>query len=123
VTAPAPGSVPTPETKKETIDNPYGLDALWSQGDFVARGTLIIMILMSMGSWYIIFTKLWEQHKMFKSAGSVGEDFWKSGSIKAGAAKLEEGSAFRFVADQGIKAAEHTKARWSTTSTCTPGSA
>jgi biopolymer transport protein ExbB len=107
VAAPAPGSVPTPETKKETIDNPYGLDALWSQGDFVARGTLIIMILMSMGSWYIIFTKLWEQHKMFKSAGSVGEDFWKSGSIKAGAAKLEEGSAFRFVADQGIKAAEH----------------
>ncbi|MCA6216643.1 MotA/TolQ/ExbB proton channel family protein [Ideonella sp. B7] len=107
VTAPAPESIPTPETKKETIDNPYGLDALWSQGDFVARGTLIIMILMSMGSWYIIFTKLWEQHKMFKSAKAVTDDFWKSGSVKKGAATLEEGSAFRYMADEGIKAAEH----------------
>ena len=23
--------------------NPYGLDALWSQGDFVAKGTLVLM--------------------------------------------------------------------------------
>ena len=52
--AAAPMGVPTPEVKKETIDNPYGLEALWTQGDFVARGTLIIMIIMSMGRWYII---------------------------------------------------------------------
>ena len=51
---------------KETIDNPYGLEALWKQGDFVARGTLIIMVIMSMGSWYIIFTKLFEQRKLMQ---------------------------------------------------------
>lgn len=103
--APAP-AVPTPETKKETIDNPYGLSALWGQGDFVARGTLIIMILMSVGSWYIIFTKLFEQRKLFKSAKDVPDNFWAKGSLKAATAELAETSAFRFVAEQGVKAAE-----------------
>ena len=106
--AAAPVGVPTPEVKKEVIDNPYGLEALWTQGDFVARGTLIIMIIMSMGSWYIMFTKLWEQHKLFQAANQVAEgNFWKAGSVAKGAAALEEGSAFRFIAESGVKADEH----------------
>ena len=32
-------------------ENPYGLSALWAQGDVVAKGTLLILVLMSMGSW------------------------------------------------------------------------
>ncbi|MEK8048610.1 MotA/TolQ/ExbB proton channel family protein, partial [Ideonella sp. LYT19W] len=74
--AAAPAAAVAPEVKKETIENPYGLDALWSQGDFVARGTLIIMIIMSMGSWYIIFTKLFEQRKLLKAADAAAETFW-----------------------------------------------
>jgi biopolymer transport protein ExbB len=103
----APVAVPAPEVKKETIDNPYGLEALWSQGDFVARGTLVIMIIMSMGSWYIIFTKLFEQRKIMKSADAAAETFWQAGSIKKGIDTLEEGSAFRYMAEQGVKASEH----------------
>ncbi|HWW05036.1 MAG TPA: MotA/TolQ/ExbB proton channel family protein, partial [Collimonas sp.] len=57
--ADTPTPPPAPAAK-ETVDNPYGLDALWKGGDFVARGTLIILVLMSMGSWYIIITKLIE---------------------------------------------------------------
>ncbi|MCE2667599.1 MAG: MotA/TolQ/ExbB proton channel family protein, partial [Limnohabitans sp.] len=38
-------------------ENPYGLSALWAQGDIVAKGTLLILVLMSMGSWYVIITK------------------------------------------------------------------
>ncbi|MBL8308541.1 MAG: MotA/TolQ/ExbB proton channel family protein, partial [Rubrivivax sp.] len=57
--APAPTAAPAhAAVTEEAVDNPYGLKALWTQGDFVARGTLIIMIIMSMGSWYVIFTKL-----------------------------------------------------------------
>jgi biopolymer transport protein ExbB len=103
--APAPVAVPT--VTKETIDNPYGLEALWKQGDVVARGTLIIMIIMSMGSWYIIFTKLFEQRKLLKSAKAAAEHFWTSGSVKKGLETLDEGSAFRFIAEQGLKADEH----------------
>ncbi|WP_413870637.1 hypothetical protein, partial [Albidovulum sp.] len=68
----------------------YGLEALWSQGDFVARGTLIIMIIMSMGSWYIIFTKLFEQRKLMKSADAAAKTFWAAGSVKAGIGSLPE---------------------------------
>ncbi len=96
-----------PAVSEEAVENPYGLKALWSQGDFVAKGTLIIMVIMSMGSWYVIFTKLFEQRQMMKSARTGAETFWKASSVKAGVGALEEGSAFRYIAEQGIKASDH----------------
>jgi len=105
--APAAAAPAAPAVSEEAVDNPYGLKALWSQGDFVARGTLVIMVIMSMGSWYIIFTKLFEQRAMMKSAVSSAETFWKAASVKAGVGALEEGSAFRYIAEQGIKASDH----------------
>ena len=105
--APAVATAPVATVAKEEVANPYGLDALWSQGDFVARGTLIIMIIMSMASWYVIFTKLFEQSKMLKAADKVGDSFWKAGSMKQAATTLAEGSAFRYIAEQGVKADDH----------------
>ncbi len=105
--APAVATAPVATVAKEEVMNPYGLDALWSQGDFVARGTLIIMIIMSMASWYVIFTKLFEQSKMLKAADKVGDSFWKAGSMKQAATTLAEGSAFRYIAEQGVKADDH----------------
>ncbi|HEY6512311.1 MAG TPA: MotA/TolQ/ExbB proton channel family protein [Burkholderiaceae bacterium] len=103
-----PAAAPAvPTVTKETIDNPYGLEALWKQGDFVARGTLVIMIIMSMGSWYIIFTKVFEQRKLLKSAKAASANFWTSGSVKKGLDTLDEGSAFRYIAEQGLQADEH----------------
>jgi biopolymer transport protein ExbB len=105
---PAPATAPAaPSVAKETIENPYGLEAMWKQGDWVAKGTLIIMIIMSMGSWYIIFTKLFEQSKLMRSAKAAGEGFWNAGSIRKGADTLDEGSAFRFIAETGLKADQH----------------
>jgi biopolymer transport protein ExbB len=92
---------------KETIENPYGLGALWRDGGWIAKFNLIIMLIMSMGSWYIIFTKYWEQRKMFQSANGVTDGFWSAGSIKAGTNTLEEGSAFRYIAESGLKSSDH----------------
>ncbi|MEO7853500.1 MAG: MotA/TolQ/ExbB proton channel family protein [Rubrivivax sp.] len=108
--APAVPMVPTmtmPVVEKVSVENPYGLEALWSQGDFVSRGTLIIMAIMSMGSWYIIFTKLFEQHKLMRSAKAAAKTFWAAGSVKDGIGGLQEGSAFRYIAESGINASEH----------------
>ena len=106
--APAPAAAPVkPVITEEAVDNPYGLKALWTQGDAVAHTTLIIMAIMSMASWYVIITKLIEQRAMLKSAKSSAETFWKASSVKAGVGALEEGSAFRFIAEQGIKASDH----------------
>jgi len=105
--APAPAAEVKPVVSEEAVENPYGLQALWNQGDFVAKGTLIILVIMSMYSWYVIFTKLFEQRAMLKSGRVSSESFWKASSIKAGLSTLEEGSAFRYIADQGIRASEH----------------
>jgi len=105
--APAPAPMTAAPTSKETVDNPYGLGALWEQGDFVARGTLIILVLMSMGSWYILVTKLYESLKLSSEAKSAQRSFFKSKSLQEGAQALKTGSAFRFIADSGIGASQH----------------
>lgn len=94
-------------TKKVEVENPYGLAALWEQGDVVAKGTLFIMVIMSMATWYVMVTKLFEQYKLGKQAKAAQETFWSSSSVKAGAATLDESSAFRFIADTGITATDH----------------
>ena len=105
--APAPAPMAPSPIAKETVDNPYGLGALWEQGDFVARGTLIILVLMSMGSWYILITKLYESLKLSQEAKGAQRTFFKSKSLRDGAQALKTGSAFRFIADSGIEASEH----------------
>jgi biopolymer transport protein ExbB len=87
------------------VSNPYGIDALWSQGDFVSRGTLIILAIMSFGTWYIGVVKYFEQAKLFKQSKEASENFWQAKSIPAGIASLNEESAFRFIADSANKAA------------------
>ncbi len=102
--APAAATAPTNVVTQEAVENPFGLKAAWASGDFVAKGTLIIMVIMSMGSWYVIFIKLFESRAMLKSARESGDAFWKAASVKAGVGVLEEGSAYRYIAEQGIKA-------------------
>jgi biopolymer transport protein ExbB len=92
---------------KEKVDNPYGLDALWKGGDFVARGTLVILVIMSMSSWYIIIIKLIDQIKLGGQAADANKKFWKAGSVQAGVATLKEGSPFRFIAETGIQSTVH----------------
>jgi len=69
---PAPSEVkpapPAAAPTTEVVENPYGIEALWRQGDFVARGTLIILMIMSVGSWYIGIIKVLEQRRMLKDA-------------------------------------------------------
>ncbi len=104
----APTAMSTaPTVSKETVDNPYGLAALWAQGDFVSKGTLIILIIMSMGSWYILITKLWESFKIAGEGRAARKGFFKAPSLDAGAKNLKKGSAFRFIAESGIQADQH----------------
>ena len=103
----APAPMTAAPATKETVDNPYGLSALWEQGDFVARGTLIILVLMSMGSWYILITKLYESIKLSSEAKTAQKGFFKAKSLRDAAGALKQGSAFRFIADSGIEASEH----------------
>jgi len=93
--------------EKTVVENPYGLEALWRGGDFVSRGTLIILVIMSMGSWYIMFVKVYEQAKLFRQAREVQSKFWAANSVNDGATQLREGTAFRYIAESGIKSTQH----------------
>lgn len=102
-----PAPPPMPEATTEIVDNPYGIEAVWKEGDFIARGTLIILTIMSMGSWYILITKLLDQFKLGREAKDARKTFWTAATVEAGITSLQEGSPFRFIAETGAKASEH----------------
>ena len=106
----APVAAATPAAAPSAHEeNPYGLSALWAQGDIVAKGTLLILVLMSMGSWYVIITKFFEQSKAAKFAKAAQASFWSAKSLRQGADGLAEDSPFRFIAEKGLESAnKHT---------------
>lgn len=97
----------------ETVatDNPYGLQAALEQGGIIAQATFGIMVIMSLVSWYIIFTKLWDQKKVLDEAKGLDKTFWKASSLKDGAAKLPKNSAFRQLVDDALRASDHHEGR------------
>jgi len=101
---PTPPAAAAGTKTTELVDNPYGLEALWKGGDIVAKVTLAILALMSMGSWYIIVTKVYEQWRMKRQAKDADKSFWNAPSVRQGAEKLKEGSPYRFIAESGLVA-------------------
>ena len=106
--APVSDATGTGDLAANEAENPYGLAQLWAQGDFVARGTLIILALMSLYSWVIILTKLWEQARLLRQAKEASRDFWTVNSLSEGLTKLTgTGNVFRAMVESGINASEH----------------
>lgn len=104
-------------------ENPYGLGALWEQGDFVSKGTLLILVIMSMGSWYVLITKLFEQRRLFDQFNRVIKLFAPTETLKAGIEALPKRNSYRAIAEEGEEAvtqfnkglsSEVTLSEWST---------
>jgi biopolymer transport protein ExbB len=90
--------------------NPYGLQAALTQGGIIAQAVFVILLIMSAASWYILFSKLFEQQKIFSQGRKMRSSFWSAPSVREGAAKLEKNSAYRQIVDDGLKAQdEHVK--------------
>jgi biopolymer transport protein ExbB len=94
-----------------TVSNPYGLQALWLTGDIIARSVLILLLIMSLASWYVMLTKLWDQRKLKQSARVVEKQFWTAPSVKDGVDRLKKGDEFRGIAEDGLRAASHHDGR------------
>ncbi len=105
--APAAPAPMAPVVEKEVVENPFGLAGMWAASDQVKRGTLVILAIMSVWSWYVLFVKFFETRGMLKSGREGSEKFWQASSVKAGLAELKEGSALHYIASQGVKAADH----------------
>jgi biopolymer transport protein ExbB len=72
---------------------------------------LVLLLIMSLASWYVILTKLWDQAKLKKSAKVVEKTFWTAPSIKDGVERLKKGDEFRGIAEDGLRASSHHDGR------------
>ena len=93
------------------VENPFGLQAMWAAGDWVAKGTLIIMVIMSLVTWYILVMKLLDQRKLMTSAKLVGQKFWSAGSVREAVDKLPKDDTYRSIAEDGLRAQQHLESR------------
>jgi len=92
-----------------TMDNPYGIGALWTQSDWVGKGVFVILAIMSLYSWYVIITKALDQRALRKYALAAEKDFWGASNLQDGHGRLKGGddNPFRGIATDGLQSLEH----------------
>src|SRR3546814_10087905 len=84
--------------------NPYGLIPALREGGLISQVTFGILVIMSIVSFYILFTKLFEQQKIMNQAKRVRQSFWNSPNLREASAKLEKNSAYKQIVDDGLAA-------------------
>lgn len=85
-------------------ENPYGLMQALNEGGVISWATFIILVAMSVFSFYILFTKLFEQQKIIKQGRSVRASFWNAPNLRDAANKLDQKSAYRAIVDDALLA-------------------
>ena len=92
-------------------ENNFGFWEAMEQGGTIAWTILGVLVIMSIGSFYILITKLLEQNKILSQYKAIrGGAFWRASSLSEGASKLDKNSAWRQLVDDGLAAeAQHSK--------------
>src|SRR5689334_9655158 len=84
--------------------NPYGLIPALQQGGVIAISVFTILVIMSIGTFYILFTKLMQQQKIISQGRKVRASFWNAPNLREAATKLENRSAYRAIVDDALLA-------------------
>jgi biopolymer transport protein ExbB len=94
--------------QETAVENPYGLGALIANGDIVARSILLILLIMSLLTWFIMITKFFDQRRQRKQGIEAEREFWTSTSLTEALGKLKGTSnPFRALAETGKQAFEY----------------
>ena len=90
------------------MDPHLGLLGVWAQGDWVTRGVLLVLLVMSLGTWLVILVKVLDLVRFRRHAGST-EVFWGGTDFAQGLARLgqDPDNPFRRLAEAGRDAALH----------------
>ncbi len=90
----------------EAPQNQFGIVEAIQQGGWIAIIILSVLVIMSVGSFYILITKLLEQQKILGQYKNLRTHFWRANSLKEGANKLDKNSAWRQIVDDAARAQE-----------------
>lgn len=91
-------------------ENAFGFMEAMEQGGAIAWAIFAVLVIMSVGSFYILITKLLEQNKILSQYKAIRTNFWRASSLSEGASKLEKNSAWRQLVDDGLAAeSQHSK--------------
>src|SRR6185503_16793171 len=87
-------------------ENPYGIEDIIKRHNPVQMGILVVLAIMSIGTWYISVMKYLEQRRILNHAKTLEKKFWSSATLNEGIDKLPKDSVFRAVAEAGLKASQ-----------------
>ena len=93
----AAGTAPS----KTGLANPFGLSSLWQQGDWVARGCLLLLGLMSLASWYALLVRLLALRRLNMQTRNAAHVFNDIRQFASHMALLTPDNPVRHVADAG----------------------
>jgi len=114
--APAEAAAPAADAGASAVDSAnaqtadtgekFGFKAMLTQGDAVSHGVLALMIIMSAATWYVAAVKLIVQSKLLGQAKEARR-VWDAKTLQDGVNNLKADSAFRAIAEDGLKALKH----------------
>ena len=88
----------------------FGFLEAMEQGGVIAWSILTVLVIMSVGSFYILITKMLEQNRILRQYKGIRTGFWRANSLSEGASKLDKNSAWRQLVDDGLVAeGQHSK--------------
>src|SRR5437763_4171288 len=82
----------------------FGIQNALQQGGLISYSVFIILVIMSLGTFYILFTKLMQQQKIISQGRKVRSSFWNSANLREAANKLDAKIAYRAIVDDALVA-------------------
>ena len=87
---------------------PYGLTHIWETGTMVSKFIIVVLGIMSAGTWYIFITKFIEQQRVLNHSKLIEKKFWAAATLNEGIDAMPKNSLFRAIAESGLKASTNT---------------
>lgn len=85
----------------------FGLAGLWAASDAVTASVLVLLVLMSVGSWYVLLMKYLGLRSLRQAHSRIADGgFWRADTVQGGMAGLDARSPFRFIAAAALEAAQ-----------------
>ena len=100
-----PAAAPAPNASPAKAANPYGLSAIWMQGDWVAKISLLLLAIMSIASWVVIAQKIVELKKLKTHTAAASKVFASPAGLNNAIAALPAQNPLRFVGLSALESA------------------